>query len=87
MDPRIEQYLQQSREAERQGDIAGALWANCALASAPAQLHQATSAIRRLLEPELPEKFPSHFLLSVLHDPNSGDSSRFNTTAEPDASL
>lgn len=38
------------------------LWPDQPPKAAQAQLHQATSALRRLLEPDLPEKFPSRYL-------------------------
>ena len=40
-----------------------ALWPDREPGAATAQLHQATSALRRVLEPELPDKFPSRYLL------------------------
>jgi DNA-binding SARP family transcriptional activator len=44
-----------------------ALWPEQPPASAQALFHQATSALRRALEPALPDKFPSRYL-SVEHD-------------------
>jgi DNA-binding SARP family transcriptional activator len=41
---------------------AEALWPAQAPASAQARLYQTTSALRRVLEPELPERFPSRYL-------------------------
>lgn len=40
-----------------------ALWPDREPGAATAQLHQATSALRRVLEPDLPDKFPSRYLL------------------------
>ena len=40
-----------------------ALWPNRPPASAAALFHQATSTLRRVLEPDLPVKFPSRYLL------------------------
>ncbi|MCX7840539.1 MAG: hypothetical protein N2559_13965, partial [Anaerolineae bacterium] len=42
--------------------VADALWRDKALAAAQALFHQATSALRRALEPELPDKFPSRYV-------------------------
>ncbi|MBN1485801.1 MAG: tetratricopeptide repeat protein [Chloroflexia bacterium] len=42
--------------------VAEALWPDKAPSSTPALFHQATSALRRALEPDLPEKFPSRYL-------------------------
>lgn len=43
-------------------DIIEALWRDKSLSSTQALFHQATSALRRALEPELPDKFPSRYL-------------------------
>lgn len=43
--------------------IADALWADKDPAAAQMLFHHATSALRRALEPELPDKFPSRYLL------------------------
>ena len=43
--------------------IVDALWGDKELTAAQAQFHHATSALRRALEPELPDKFPSRYLL------------------------
>ncbi len=43
--------------------IADALWCDKTLAAAQALFHQATSALRHALEPELPDKFPSRYVL------------------------
>jgi DNA-binding SARP family transcriptional activator len=40
-----------------------ALWSEKPLPAATAFLHQATSALRRTLEPDLPDKFPSRYLI------------------------
>ncbi len=40
-----------------------ALWPDRPTTSAFINFHQATSALRRILEPDLPEKFPSRYLL------------------------
>lgn len=42
--------------------VAEALWRDKAPAAAQALFHQATSTLRRALEPELPDKFPSRYL-------------------------
>ncbi len=42
--------------------ISESLWPNKEPSSAQALLHQASSALRRALEPDLPEKFPSRYL-------------------------
>jgi DNA-binding SARP family transcriptional activator len=39
-----------------------ALWPDTAPASVQSSFHQATSALRKALEPDLPEKFPSRYL-------------------------
>lgn len=39
-----------------------ALWPGCSQASVQQLFHQATSAVRRVLEPDLPDKFPSRYL-------------------------
>ena len=39
-----------------------ALWPNKSPASARSLFHQATSALRRVLEPDLPDRFPSRYL-------------------------
>ncbi len=54
--------------------VLDALWPDQPATAAAAQLHQATSALRRLLEPDLPEKFPSRYVrvegdVLVLHFP------------------
>jgi DNA-binding SARP family transcriptional activator len=43
--------------------IADALWSAKDPAALQTQFHHATSALRRALEPELPDKFPSRYLL------------------------
>jgi len=42
--------------------ISESLWPNKEPSSAQTLLHQASSALRRALEPDLPEKFPSRYL-------------------------
>lgn len=42
--------------------VADALWRDKAPSAAQALFHQATSALRRALEPELPDKFPSRYV-------------------------
>lgn len=39
-----------------------ALWPAASPASVPSSFHQATSALRKALEPDLPDKFPSRYL-------------------------
>ncbi len=63
--------------------IAEALWRDKAPAAAQALFHQATSALRRALEPELPDKFPSRYVQVeegqiILHLP-SGSTIDFQT--------
>jgi DNA-binding SARP family transcriptional activator len=53
--------LQRGRRARRDAVIE-ALWPDQDLDRAHALLHQATSALRRVLEPDLPGKFPSRYL-------------------------
>jgi DNA-binding SARP family transcriptional activator len=43
--------------------VIDALWPEKPLSAATAFFHQATSGLRRALEPDLPEKFPSRYLL------------------------
>ncbi len=43
-------------------EIIEALWPERELAAAQTAIHHATSALRRALEPELPDKFPSRYL-------------------------
>lgn len=43
--------------------IIEALWPESSLSTAMSAFHQATSALRRALEPDLPEKFPSRYLI------------------------
>ena len=45
-----------------QEQLAEALWPDRALDAAQPLLHQATSALRRALEPDLPRQFPSRYL-------------------------
>jgi DNA-binding SARP family transcriptional activator len=45
-------------------EIIEALWANKPSSSIQSLFHQATSALRRVLEPELPDRFPSRYLRS-----------------------
>ena len=45
-------------------EVAEALWPELSPASTPALFHQATSALRRALEPDLPSKFPSRYLIA-----------------------
>ncbi len=54
--------LQPGRAAGRE-QVLEALWPDQPREAALAQLHQATSALRRGLEPDLPDKFPSRYLL------------------------
>jgi DNA-binding SARP family transcriptional activator/tetratricopeptide (TPR) repeat protein len=44
--------------------VADALWPEQAPASSPALFHQATSALRRALEPDLPRRFPSRYVIT-----------------------
>jgi DNA-binding SARP family transcriptional activator len=53
--------LQPGRAAPHEA-VLDALWPGQPPEPARAQLYQATSAVRRLLEPDLPEKFPSRYL-------------------------
>lgn len=53
--------LQPNRTAGREVVMEG-LWPEQPRQAALAQLHQATSALRRSLEPDLPDKFPSRYL-------------------------
>lgn len=53
--------LQPSRAAGREM-ILDALWPDSAPQAGLDQLHQATSALRHVLEPDLPDKFPSRYL-------------------------
>jgi hypothetical protein len=53
--------LQPEHAAAREA-VLEALWPDQDAAAAHTQLHQATSALRRLLEPDLPDKFPSRYL-------------------------
>jgi DNA-binding SARP family transcriptional activator len=53
--------LQPNRTASKDA-IIDALWAEHDIDSGSNLLHQATSALRRLLEPDLPDKFPSRYL-------------------------
>ncbi len=53
--------LQSGRTASRE-QVLDALWPEQPRDAALAQLHQATSGLRRGLEPDLPEKFPSRYL-------------------------
>ena len=64
-------------------EIIEALWPNKSFSSIQSLFHQATSTLRRLLEPELPDKFPSRYLRSeegrvTLHLP-SGSKVDFQT--------
>lgn len=43
--------------------VTEALWPERATSSIPALFHKATSALRRTLEPDLPDKFPSRYLV------------------------
>ncbi len=43
-------------------EVAEALWPDKSLAAAQTAFHHATSALRRALEPDLPDKFPSRYL-------------------------
>lgn len=54
--------LQRRRDAS-QSAVLDALWPDHSPKSAQAQLHQATSTLRRLLEPDLPDRFPSRYLV------------------------
>jgi DNA-binding SARP family transcriptional activator len=54
--------LQPGRAAARE-QVLDALWPDQPHEAALAQLHQATSSLRRGLEPDLPDKFPSRYLL------------------------
>jgi DNA-binding SARP family transcriptional activator len=53
--------LQPGRSAGREAVMDG-LWPEQPREAALAQLHQASSALRRSLEPDLPDKFPSRYL-------------------------
>jgi DNA-binding SARP family transcriptional activator len=53
--------LQRDRRADRERAL-DALWPDQPADLAQPQLYQATSALRRLLEPDLPVKFPSRYL-------------------------
>lgn len=56
-------FLVISRDHTRSRDaIIEALWRDKSIDSTQALFHQATSALRRALEPELPDKFPSRYL-------------------------
>ncbi len=56
-------FLLISRNRTRSRDaIIEALWREKPIDSTHALFHQATSALRRALEPELPDKFPSRYL-------------------------
>lgn len=50
------------RRTRTQEQIVEALWQNKSMAAAQPLLHQATSALRRALEPDLPRQFPSRYL-------------------------
>jgi LuxR family maltose regulon positive regulatory protein len=72
--------------------IAEALWPDKDPAAAQILFHHATSALRRIFEPDLPEKFPSRYLevsdgLVVLHPPpgSSVDYERFDTSCKQQA--
>lgn len=54
--------LQPNRAAHRDA-VLEALWPDANPDNAIQQLHHATSTLRRTLEPELPDKFPSRYLL------------------------
>ncbi len=54
--------LQPNRAAHRDA-VLEVLWPAANPDGAAQQLHQATSTLRRALEPELPEKFPSRYLI------------------------
>jgi DNA-binding SARP family transcriptional activator len=54
--------LQTNHSASRE-EILEALWPDHPLQAAIDLLHQATSTLRHLLEPDLPDKFPSRYLL------------------------
>lgn len=54
--------LQPRREAHRE-QIMDALWQEVDRDAAQQNLHHASSTLRRVLEPDLPEKFPSRYLL------------------------
>ena len=53
--------LKQGRAAIRD-EVQENLWPESALDAGIGMLHQATSALRRILEPDIPEKFPSRYL-------------------------
>jgi DNA-binding SARP family transcriptional activator len=55
--------IQPNRTASRD-TILDTLWPDNDPDSASALFHQATSTLRRLLEPDLPEKFPSRYLIN-----------------------
>lgn len=54
--------IQQNRSLQRD-QVIDALWPGKPLGEAVAFFHQATSGLRRALEPDLPDKFPSRYLL------------------------
>lgn len=53
--------LQPGRSAGKDA-ILDALWPEAGFEAGAAQLHQATSTLRHILEPDLPDKFPSRYL-------------------------
>jgi DNA-binding SARP family transcriptional activator/Flp pilus assembly protein TadD len=54
--------ISQQRTLRRE-QIIDALWPNALPSTAMSAFHQATSALRRVLEPDLPDKFPSRYLI------------------------
>lgn len=55
--------LLQPNHAAGREEVLDSLWPDSSPDAAMDQFHQATSALRRILEPDLPEKFPSRYLL------------------------
>jgi DNA-binding SARP family transcriptional activator len=55
--------LLQSNHAAGRDEILENLWPDSSPDAAMSLLHQATSTLRRILEPDLPDKFPSRYLI------------------------
>ncbi len=54
--------LKQGHAAGRE-EVLDGLWPDSSPSAALAQFHQATSTLRHILEPDLPDKFPSRYLI------------------------
>jgi DNA-binding SARP family transcriptional activator len=54
--------LLQPKKCAHRDVVMAALWPEADAAAAQQSLHHATSALRRVLEPDLPDKFPSRYL-------------------------